>query len=140
MQISSSKHDRIFDILEIEARDVMPVGRSRHASAIVYRNEILGIGINSKRSHPFQKRFCRHEDAIYLHSETDALQRVIRTHGIDILSKCAIYVCRMKYIDGQKDEMIRGMSKPCKGCTRALSTFGISKVYFTCGEEGYDRL
>ena len=121
----------IFNTLDQMARAIEPVSHSRHVAAITYRNDVLAFGINQKRSHPFQKRFGKTEDSIFLHAETDALQTVIRKHGAEILAKCDIYVLRMKYINSYKTEMVRGSSKPCIGCARALATFKIKNVYYT---------
>ena len=136
----TDKHQKIFDLLQNMSVAVEPVACSRHTAAIVYKNEILGFGINRNQTHPFQKRFGNHEDAIYLHAETDALQRVIRKHGPEILPRCTIYVARMKYVSSEKNQMIPGMSKPCPGCTAALATFGVKRVFYTCDDAGYDYL
>ncbi|AGS80967.1 hypothetical protein [Caulobacter phage Cr30] len=129
----------MIEMLKAIATDVAPVGASRHAAAIVYRGEILSIGVNNHTAHPFQKKFSKHEDAIFLHAETDAIRKAIKKHGADILEKSTLYVARMKYTDTKKTKMVQGMSRPCIGCARCASTFGIKNVYYTT-DEGYECL
>jgi tRNA(Arg) A34 adenosine deaminase TadA len=138
--IMSNQHIRIFEAIKSLAEMRPAVGRSRHVAAITYRDKIMGLGFNQLKSHPFQKKYGRHEDAIYLHAETSAIQNTIRVHGDEILEKCSMYVCRMKYVDTNKERMIQGLSRPCHGCAQCISTFGIKNVYFTCNEVGYEQL
>jgi len=46
---------------------------------------------------------------------------------------------RVKFEDTNAKKFVRGMSKPCEGCARAIAQFGIKKVYYTT-EEGFDYL
>lgn len=123
------KHKKHLDLLEKIAIDVCPVANSRHSAALVYKNQIISIGVNRSKTHPFQKRFQKNKDAIYLHAEVDAIKNALRNIDLDILSKCTLYCCRVKHDDNNK--LVWGISKPCKGCMEAISTFNISKVYFT---------
>jgi deoxycytidylate deaminase len=140
MEKRQDRHERMFSMLEKLAMSQDPCGNSRHVAAIVYRNEIIAFGFNRKQSHPFQKKFSRHEDAIFLHAENDAILQVIKRYGMDILENCTMYVARMKYDGWQKENMIRGLSKPCLGCSRSLAAHGVKKVLYTCDEVGYDYL
>lgn len=132
-----TKHEKHFGLLEKIALANEPVARARLASMLVYRNEILGVGFNKRKTHPFQKRFAKHEHAINLHAEIDALINARRIYGDDIISKSTLFVLRIKC--GDDMGIIRAMAKPCLGCQRALSVFNIRKVYYTT-DEGFDFL
>lgn len=115
--------------------------RTRIAACIVYKNEIVSVGINQLKSHPFQAKFSRHADAIFLHAETDAIKNALKHISVSDLSKSSLYICRVKY-DEQTTKKIqmRGMCKPCEGCQRAIATFNIKKVVYTCDDGSHKYL
>jgi len=117
-------NQKIFDALFSAAQDAETIQCSRHASAIVYKRQILAIGRNSRKSHPMQARFGG-ENKICLHSEIDGIVRVINQHGADILKRCDLYNLRIT-----KSGKI-GLAKPCESCYKAVSAFGIKKVFWT---------
>jgi deoxycytidylate deaminase len=126
---------KIFQTLE-EVAIKSNVGWAKLASAVVYKNRIISIGVNSYKSHPFQRRFASNKDAIFLHAETSAIHsalRIMDTH--DDLSDCDIYVCRMKHL-GPNLDFVSGMAKPCMGCSRAIAEFGIRNVFYTTDDNG----
>jgi len=135
--MGKSRHSKYINILSKVAIAVEPVAQARLASAIVYKNEIISIGINQRKSHPFQAKFSKNEDSIYLHSETDAIKNALKQISIDELSDSVLYVCRVKIIN---KKFVFGIAKPCCGCMRAISNFGIKKVYYTLDNKGYAML
>lgn len=114
--------------------------RARLASCVVYKNEIVSIGVNQLKSHPFQARFAKNEDSIFLHAETHAIKNALKIITVEQLSKSHLYVCRVKYCDTGKKKFIWGLSKPCAGCMRAIATFDIKKVVYTCDGVDYKYL
>lgn len=134
-----SKHQKIFAQLEQIAANVEPVAAARIAAALVYRNEVLAVGHNKFKSHPFQKQYAKHEGAIYLHAENDCLINARKLYSDDIISKSTMYILRVKRPFEGSSDFVRGMAKPCKGCQRALTVFDIKNVYFTT-DEGFDFL
>jgi deoxycytidylate deaminase len=114
--------------------------RAKLAACVVYKNDIVSFGVNQLKSHPFQAKFSRHEDAIFLHAETDAIKNALRTISIEELSKSTLYVCRVKYHDVRKKQYLRGMSCPCDGCKKAIATFNIKKVVYTCDDGTFEYL
>ena len=68
----------------------------RFAAAIVYRNKIVSIGLNHNKSHPFQAKYAKNEMAIFLHAEVHAIKNALREVEVDELSKCDIYITRVK--------------------------------------------
>lgn len=133
------KHNKYFNILEKVAMASEPVFRQRLAALLVYKNEVISIGINKTKSHPFQRKFAKHSDAIYLHAEVDCIKNALRQYDEDIIAKSTLYVLRMKRPENDLKNFMRGLSKPCEGCQRAIAAFGIKNVYYTT-DEGFDYL
>lgn len=136
----NSKHDKIMNMLSKVAIAVEPVAQARIAAALVYKNDIIAVGINKKKTHPFQKKFGKNDNAIYLHAEIDAIKNAMYNVNTKLLEGAILYVCRVKFSDHTKKSVLLGMAKPCCGCSRAIATFGIKKVYYTLDNEGYDVL
>lgn len=132
-----SRHSRYINILSKIAIAVEPVAQARIAAAIVYKNEIVSIGVNQRKTHPFQAKYSKNEDSIFLHAETDAIKNALKHISLDELSSSVLYICRVKIENGK---FVFGLSKPCCGCMRAISNFGINKVYYSLEEKGYTVL
>jgi len=110
--------------------------RSRHASAVVYRGAAAGFGFNSLKSHPFQARYGKNRDAIFLHSEVDAIKNSLKSISLRELSRSTLYVVRIKQISGTDTGLVQGMSCPCEGCARAIAEFDIKRVVYTLDNKG----
>lgn len=111
---------------------------ARLAAAIVKNNKIISIGINRKKSDPLQARFGKNEDSIYLHAEIHAIKNALREIVVEDLSKCDLYICRVKRPSQKSNKFIWGLSKPCCGCSRAIAEFGIRNVVYTTDEGNYE--
>jgi len=135
---------KILNLLSLMAEDVdvsQTSNRARLAAAVVYRNRIIAVGTNQKKSHPFQKKYASNEDAIYLHAEVSAIKNALRHIDEKMLAKSTLYVCRIKRTGARNSSFTWGISKPCIGCQRAIATFNIKRVVYS--EEGigeYDSL
>ena len=108
----------------------------RFAAAIVYRNKIISIGINHRKSHPFQAKFCKNEHAIFLHAEVHAIKNALREMPVEDLARCELYITRVKKPKSFSDKFVWGLSKPCPGCERAIAEFGLKRTVYTCDETG----
>ena len=131
------RHEKVMDLLAVVAEGVdrnTTSSGARLAAAVVHKNHIITIGINRKKSHPFQARYSKNEDAIYLHAETDTIRAALRYLSEKQLSKSTLYICRIKHENGPGSPIIWGLSKPCIGCQRAIATFDIKNVVYS--EEG----
>ena len=139
---SGIKHVKYLNMLSKIAADIIaPVkGNTRISAAIVYRNNVVAFGVNAKKSHPFQAKFGKNEDSVYLHAETDAIKNALKYISIEDLSKSTLYICRVKFSDTMKRNMIFGLSKPCSGCSRCIATFGIRSVVYSLDNCGYSVL
>jgi deoxycytidylate deaminase len=119
------------------AIDVVPVRSSRIAAAVVYKNDIVAFGINEKKSHPFQAKYGKNPESIYLHAEIAAIKNSLRHITALELEKSSLYICRVKFEDSTKAKLICGLSKPCVGCFRCISAFGIKQVYYSLDGDSY---
>ena len=133
------KNEKRWALLEKVAIAADPVRRSRLAAMLVYKNDIIAVGYNKKKTHPLAQRFQKHEEAIYLHAEIDCIKNALRIVDPELLQKCTMYVLRMKRPDHNPKGFVRGMAKPCCGCHHAIEQFGIKRVYYTT-DEGYETL
>lgn len=111
--------------------------RAKIGSVLVYKNKIISVGWNAKKSHPYQKILNKYgkydEEKInnYLHSEINCLLNV---KDLDInWSKVYIFI----YREDKNGNL--AISKPCLGCTKALISKGINKVFYT-DKNGYNYI
>lgn len=100
------------------------------ASALVHRNKIISFGLNSMKSHSFQKRYSKNEHAIFLHAEVAAIHAAKKLK-FDRFENSILYVARMKYNDTTKSSIISGLAAPCDGCIRCIQDHGIKTVIYT---------
>lgn len=128
MAYSKKKLDRIMCALYGVAESTDRVANARLAAGVMYKGDVVSIGTNQHKTHPFQAQFAKHVEAIYLHAETDAIKKALRLLHVDELSKCTMIICRIKQ-DGSY-----GLARPCDGCMKAIATFGIKEVMYTSGE------
>lgn len=124
-------HHKYFQYLWPIAKAVSPVANCRLAACLVYRGEIISVGTNMKKSHPFMLRFSRHEEAIYLHAETAAIKNALKEYDEEFIQKCRMYVLRVKKPQEYSKHYVTGLAKPCIGCQRALATFNIRECYYS---------
>jgi tRNA(Arg) A34 adenosine deaminase TadA len=114
--------------------------RARLAACLVYKNDIVAIGVNQMKSHPFQAKFSRNIESIYLHAETDCLNNALRLVSLEEVAKSTLYVCRVKHHDTMERKLVWGLSRPCSGCINAIATYDIRKVVYTCDNNEYNYL
>lgn len=132
-------NEQVFERLFRAAAEQDYVGNAKVAAAVVRRGEVVSLETNSVKTHPFQKKYSSNEDAIYLHAETHAILKAIKSVGLDELEGCDVYVARVKRSSPRARDFVPAMAKPCSGCQRAIAAHGIKNVYYTT-EEGYDYL
>jgi deoxycytidylate deaminase len=134
-----TKHLKVLRLLSVIASDVPQMtkrSRARLAAAVVYKNQIVAVGTNQKKSHPFQHRYSPTEDAIYLHAETDVIKNALKNIDEKQLAKATLYICRVKHTAGSGSPLTWGLSKPCDGCDKAIATFNIKNVVYSLEGEG----
>ena len=52
--------------------------REKFAAAVVYRNRIISVGMNSMKSHPLAAKYRKNPHAIFLHAEVAAIKNALR--------------------------------------------------------------
>ena len=108
------------------AKEAPSFGINKHCSIIVRGRKIIGVGVNSKITHPAMlNSYTR--DKIFLHSEVDALNAV-RYKDID---GTTIYVAR-------HSDAGASMSKPCPICIDKIRKSGINKIVYSTNN-GYKK-
>lgn len=110
--------------------------KSKLASCLVLRNEVISIGFNSDKSHPIQKKFSRNSESIFKHAEIDCIINALKHIEKDELQKATLYIYRVKKQNKEDRSWVDGLSKPCNGCCKAIEHFGIKKVVFSTDENG----
>lgn len=104
-------------------------GRIKVASGVVYRKHLIATGVNSYKSHPMMLEYGKNPKSIFLHAEVDAIKNALRVVTQDQLTKCDLYVVRVKKDEG--GHYVHGLAKPCEGCSRAIASFNLRNVYYT---------
>jgi tRNA(Arg) A34 adenosine deaminase TadA len=102
-----------------------PTDLNKMAAIISKRKRVLGIGFNSRKTHPLQRRFSDHDLKVCIHAEIDALRDALRNYDEEAIRGAEIFVARVLK-NGSP-----ATAKPCKTCQVALDTFGIAAVYWT---------
>lgn len=108
--------------------------RHKIGCIVVYDNKIIGMGFNSKKTHPLQKvynveRFSCDNTPHCMHAEVHALAGLIHNKAIN-WKKVSIYNYRET-----KDGCL-AMSKPCPSCMKLIKDLGIKDIYYT-SNDGY---
>lgn len=135
-----NKDKRVIDMLSKVAVAVEPVANARLAAALVYKNEIVSFGINKKKTHPFQAKYGKNKDSIFLHAENDCIKNALRVITVDQLTKCTLYICRVKFSNNIDRKFVYGMAKPCPGCARAIAAFDIRNVIYSTDNNSIEKL
>jgi len=132
---------KILDVVFKVAMAVDAIRSARIAAAVVYKKEIVAIGINKKKSDTFQRRFAKNPDAIFQHAETAAIKQALRYISVDELERSSLFIARAKHPSTYDRGFIQGMARPCgdlfNGCMSAINSFGIRNVIYTLEGSGY---
>ena len=115
------------------------VAGAKIAACIVYKNSIASFGMNQMKSHPFQAKYSKNKESIFLHAETSAIHNALKVISVEEFKKSTLYICRVKY-GYPNNTMCWGVSRPCAGCMRAIATFGIRRVIYSNDGSGYTIL
>lgn len=102
----------------------------------VYQNSIIGIGCNTNKTHPMQKKYNMYRKNRYLsetfvpklHAEINCIS-AIRHMNIDF-SRVKLFVYRIR------NDQPFGIARPCPSCLAAIKDLGIRNIYYTTNE-GY---
>lgn len=115
---------KVWSDLYTAAHEAEMIGPSRHAAGLVFKGQLICIGVAQRKTHPMMKLYSGSESKISIHAEIDAILKGIRTLGED-LSACSLYVLRISRGNNIS------MSKPCPICQKAIDAFGIKDVHWS---------
>ena len=129
---------------ELPGANRRPSGwQARIAAALYYKNEMIALGWNQARTSPFQAKYGSNPDAIFIHAEVHCIRQALRRYTQEELQsmKTTMYIMRAKKIPvtRNRSRFIRGMSKPCPGCSGAILDFGINRVVYSLDEDKTDQ-
>jgi deoxycytidylate deaminase len=130
------KHDHYMSILAKLSTSLEKVAGARISSCVVLKNNILSFGFNKRKSHPFQAKFGKNEECIFLHAEIDAIKNALKCTSVEDLQRSTLYIYRSKKVNGVETN---GLAKPCVGCMRAIVSFNIKNVVYST-DDGYATL
>jgi len=131
--------DKILDTLSTLAKGVDD-SSAKIAAAIVYKNRTIALGVNQMKSHPFQAKYGKNGDSIFMHAEISVIKDALKILSFSEMNDATLVVCRIKRPSAQSKDFVYGMAKPCPGCTRAIVDFGIKKVIYTTDDGGIEYL
>lgn len=135
MDIKIVRDRRFMEMITELATEHKPGDRFRTnaklCAVITVKNKPVAIGFNSDKTHTFQARFAKNEDAIFRHAETDCILQALREISADDLRRATIYIGRVK---GNNNSW--GLAKPCAGCMRAILHYEIKRVVYSLDETG----
>lgn len=118
-------------ILRRIAEDIPnPVRCFRLAAGVWHKNNLIGLGVNSYKTSPFQAKYGRHEHCIHLHAEVAAIKNAVRQQQ-DLSRNCTLIVVRVKKENTRSKFFKLALAKPCDGCYRCIIEFGIDNVYYS---------
>jgi len=137
----TNKDLRVLRTLQRLAINADPVAGAKVASAISYKNMILAVSSNRRKSHPFQARFGKNEQAIFLHAETGAIKLALNHIDKTQFPRTTLYVQRVKKLNSGSVVWQNGIACPCQGCMMAIEEFDIGRiVYSTNNDNEYAEL
>jgi len=143
MKVNEKILNTVFQVAKANPVEDWP----RLAAAVVRRNKIVSIGLNDKKTDPFQAKFGKNEDSIYRHAEIAAIKTAWQESYPKVLTGCILYVARAKFIRPNSSIMVYGLAKPCCGCMGAImamksnNKIHIDSIVFTTDEHGvYDTI
>lgn len=101
----------------------------------VYKKNIIGVGYNTNKTHPLQKKYDKfrfnEEDPILCHKLHAEINCINEIRHMDIpFHKVKLYIYR------KCTERPFGISRPCASCMAAIKELGIRNIFYTT-DTGY---
>lgn len=138
--MTKKRHGHYLELVYKLAKTAGPVAGARVAACVVYKGKLVSFGINSNKTHPFQKKYSKNSQSIFLHAEIAAIKNALYELSIQDMGRSTLYIARAKFLKPNSPDFVTGLAKPCEGCMRAIGEFGLKKVYYTLDESGYGEL
>lgn len=135
-----STDQKYISMLSKIAEAVQPVRSAKIASALVFKDDVISFGFNHMKSHPFQRKYARNDDAIFWHAENATIFNASKKIDKSDFKKATLYVARVKRFDSFKPGFVQGLACPCEGCTKAIDDFKVGRVVYTNENQGISEL
>jgi len=119
------------DTLTAIAEGMEQTTTARVSAGLVYKNRLISVGVNEMKSHPFQAKYGKNKDSIFLHAEISTIKHALRKIDLDDFRHATLLITRLKRPSAQAKTWIYGLAKPCSGCSRAIADFNIGNVIYT---------
>lgn len=117
----TSRDTRIINRLLKISEELENGMRCKHVAALYEGKRLISLAHNVPRSHPFEYRYSKCQNHLWLHAEKNCL---VQAKWRD-LSGCTMYVARMD-LSGEPN-----LSKPCSSCCAALVAVKIKRVVYS---------
>ena len=128
----SARDKHFIEVAYAQAASAKKHGGARVCAIVVLKNKPISFGSNKNKTHPFQAKYAKHPEALDLHAENDAIKNALSFITVDGLRKSTLYISRAKRSgDSGVGPFVYGLAKPCRGCMRAIVTFGLKRVVYT---------
>jgi tRNA(Arg) A34 adenosine deaminase TadA len=101
------------------------------AAVLTYKRDVISVGINTMRTHPMQKLYCKNPLAIHLHAEIACISNALSHINKNELRKSTLYIHRVKRKSSVSCDYVDGLACPCEGCESAIVAFGIGRVIYS---------
>lgn len=129
-----------FELLKEIAIATPKISGAKIAAAVMLKNKIISVGVNSYKTHPIQARFATNKGlSIHLHAEIAAIKNAMYHIGVEDFKKATLLICRAK-IDIETGNFVYGLAKPCVGCQRAIEEFEIKNVWYSLDMDGFVKV
>ena len=96
----------------------------RLGAVLVYKNNIIAVGMNSYKTHPLMSK---RTEWPFLHAEQHCIIRA----GVENCEGLDLYVARVL-----KNNTL-ALSKPCSVCSELIKEVGIKNIYYSTNTKGF---
>ena len=132
-----TKTDMHYFVKASQVAEISDFAKINIGCIAVYQGTIIGVGFNTNKTHPMQKKYNRYRNGENfipkLHAEINCLNSI---RYLDInFSKVKLYIYR------KRKSAKYGICRPCPSCLAAIKDLGIKHIYYTT-DEGfvYERM
>lgn len=132
-----TKTDMHYFVKASQVAEISDFAKINIGCIAVYQGTIIGVGFNTNKTHPMQKKYNRYRNGENfipkLHAEINYLNSI---RYLDInFSKVKLYIYR------KRKSAKYGICRSCPSCMAAIKDLGIKHVYYTT-DEGfvYERM
>ena len=122
----------LFEVACDMHNDPKAFDKARLAAGLYVKNELICVGVNSRKTSPLQKQFGKNDEAICNHAEIATIRRALNRMSDDELrdAKTTLYIARSRRTKSG-GVLVHGGAAPCKGCQEAIKAYKINRIVYT---------